>query len=396
MSDMGLKAYRFSVSWSRIFPEGTGPLNESGADFYDRLVDALLAKGIEPWLTLFHWDYPLALYRRGGWMNPRSPEWFADYAEAMAKRLGDRVEHWMTLNEPPVFIGMGHRTGEHAPGLKLPDPDLVGICHNVLKAHGLAVQRLREYCSKPPKLGLAPNPPVVGVDPAFEEDAEVVEAARRGTVLQEKPESYIYHMPLWMDTAALGRYPEPFVETFGQHLPAQWEKDLSETIHQPLDFCGCNFYSNWQLQTRDAEGRLVRRTNEQLGEGFPRTHFQWPVTPSVLYWGPRFFYERYQLPIVVTENGLSSHDWVDLDGVVKDYARIDFLRRYLREYRRAAAEGIPLLGYFQWSLLDNFEWAEGYRHRFGLIHVDYQTLKRTPKESARWYAEVIATNGAHL
>lgn len=392
MAEIGLGAYRFSISWPRVLPEGTGTPNQRGLDFYDRLVDRLLERGIQPWATLFHWDFPLALYHRGGWLNPESPRWFSAYARLMAQRLGDRVRHWITLNEPQMFVGLGHGTGNHAPGLQLDLPDLARLSHHVLLAHGLAVQELREHASQAVEIGWAPNVNVSGVaDPS---DPDLVEEARQGVFGLPEIHSFARGSAVWNDAAFLGRYPEPFVAALGHHLPRTWEEDLG-VIRQPLDFCGLNIYAAWGRHLRQPGGRAAYEP-AHAHPGGPVTHFDWPVTPEALYWGPRFFWERYHLPIVITENGMSGADWVHLDGRVHDPHRIDFTARYLSELRRAAADGIDVRGYFHWSLMDNFEWAEGFRQRFGLIHVDFATQRRTLKDSALWYREVIRSHGATL
>jgi beta-glucosidase len=363
---------------------------------------------------LFHWDYPLALYQAGGWLHTDSPFWFADYTAVVAEKLGDRVKHWMTLNEPQVFVKLGHESGLHAPGVKLPVPDLVRMTHHVLLAHGRAVQTLRAKAALPPTIGWAPAVGVSAVAAEYANDPEVVQHARDGFFGLPNPDDFAGGTPVWNDAALLGRYPESFVKAQAKHLPANWDTDLA-IINQPLDFCGLNIYAAWSHHTRDAHGKPIQiadsanalqdppaggetgnRPKRALGSGYPRTLIGWPVTPEAMYWGARFFHERYRLPIVITENGMSGHDWVALDGKVHDPHRIDFTTRYLRELRRAAAEGVDVRGYFHWSFMDNFEWAEGYKHRFGLVHVDYQTLKRTPKDSAYWYREVIAANGANI
>ena len=385
--DIGLRAYRFSISWPRVIPAGTGPVNEKGLAFYDCLVDQLLAAGIEPFVTLFHWDYPLELYYRGGWLNPASADWFAEYARAVVERLSDRVTHWMTLNEPQCFVGLGHRDGVHAPGDKLAFREVLRIAHHVLLAHGKAVQAIRAHSKGPAQVGYAP----VGVVrmPASEAP-EDVEAARRATFSITEPRDYWVNT-WWMDPVILGRYPEDGLRAFAQDLPQFPDADL-ETICQPLDFFGVNIY----------RGEVVRAGSEGAPEpvglplGYPMTHFRWQVTPEALRWGPRFFFERYHLPIVVTENGMANADWVALDGRVHDPQRIDFTRRYLLELEKALADGVEVRGYFHWSIMDNFEWAEGYRQRFGLIYVDYPTQERILKDSAYWYREVIATDGASL
>ena len=395
MAELGLPAYRFSISWPRILPQGRGPINSQRLDFYDRLVDTLLAKNITPWLTLFHWDFPLALYREGGWLNPDSPEWFADYTAVVSNKLGDRVRHWITLNEPQMFVKLGHQLGVHAPGVILPTPDLVRITHNILLAHGRAVQTLRKTAVLPTTIGWAPAVGVSSVDPAYENDPEVLQHARDGFFGLENPNDFAGGTGVWNDAALLGRYPDKFIDHHAAHLPATWEIDL-KTINQPIDFCGMNIYAAWGKHTRDSKGQLIYIHESAFGDGFPRTLFGWPLSPDALYWGPRFFHERYKTPIVITENGMSCHDWVALDGKVHDPQRIDFTTRYLRELHRAAADGVDVRGYFHWSFMDNFEWAEGYKHRFGLVHVDFNTQKRTPKDSAYWYSNVIANNGANL
>ncbi len=380
---IGLKAYRLSVSWPRVIPGGTGAINQAGLGFYDRLVDTLLAAGITPWVTCFHWDFPVELYHRGGWQNRDSAEWFAEYVGVLADRLSDRVEHWMTFNEPQCFLLMGLESGVQAPGDKLREQEVVRAQHNVLLAHGKAVQVLRARAKRPLKIGYAP----VGVVsiPATPDAKDVAAAqARMATADASRWDNVS-----WYDPVFLGQYPER--AGLLERLPPGFESDLP-TIAQPLDFCGTNIYFGTKVRAKDSgKPELV---SEPIGA--PITAFNWPVTPSALYYGPRFFWERYKLPVVITENGLSCRDWVAVDGAVHDPNRIDFMTRYLRELRRAIADGVRVDGYFHWSIMDNFEWAEGYKERFGLIHVDYETQQRTLKDSALWYAKVIASNGELL
>lgn len=386
MRRIGLRAYRFSVSWPRVMPEGTGRVNEAGLGFYDRLVDALLAAGIDPWVTLFHWDYPLTLLHRGGWLNRDSAAWMADYAAVVVDRLSDRVTKWITINEPQIFIGIGHRDGANAPGLRLPPRDWLLAGHHALLAHGRAAQVIRARAKKLPTVGWAPIGRVR--IPATPAPADV-EAARLATGSVLAPDQW--NNTWFGDPVVLGRYPEDGLRLFGADAPTPAPGDL-ETIRQPLDFYGINVYDA-EVYRAGAGGRpeLVPHP-----PGHPRTAFNWPIVPDALYWGARFLHERYKLPIVVTENGLSNTDWVDLDGKVRDPQRIDYTRRYLLGLRRAASEGVDVRGYFHWSLLDNFEWAEGYNQRFGLVHVDFATQARTLKESAGWYRGVIESNGAAL
>jgi beta-glucosidase len=382
---VGAKAYRFSISWPRVIPDGVGAANEKGLAFYDRLVDELLAKGVTPWVTLFHWDYPLALYHRGGWFNRESVEWFAEYTRVVVDRLGDRVSHWMTLNEPQCFIGLGHSTGAHAPGDKHNRAQVLLANHHALMAHGRAVQVIRERAKVKPSIGFAP----VGIVryPADDSPA-TIEAARKAMF---SIEDMLWNDVWYSDPVFFGAYPEEGLRLYGDDVPRIHPGDM-ELMAQPLDFYGVNIYHGAAIAP-DGKGGFHFPGR---GIGYPLTRNDWPVEPQALYWGPRFLYERYKLPIVITENGTGGLDWVHLDGQCHDPQRIDFLHRYLRELKRAAADGVDIRGYFLWSLLDNFEWNEGYRQRFGLVHVDYNTQKRTPKDSAHWYAKVIATNGASL
>jgi beta-glucosidase len=380
---LGIKAYRFSVSWPRVLPSGVGAVNEAGLAFYDRLVDALLGAGITPYLTCFHWDFPAALYRRGGWLNPDSADWFADYCGLLAARLSDRVEHWMTFNEPQCFVLAGHETAVQAPGDKLREQEVVIAQHHVLVAHGKAVQALRANAKKPLQIGYAP----VGIIsiPASDDPKDRDAADQR----MASAEQSRWDNVSWYDPVFLGKYPER--KALLEKLPSGFERDLP-TIAQPIDFCGTNIYFGTPVRAgKSGKPEVVPEL-----PGAPSTAFNWPIQPSALFHGPRFFYERYKKPIVITENGLSCRDWVSLDGAVHDPGRIDFMTRYLRELHRATQAGIPILGYFHWSVMDNFEWSEGYKERFGLIHVDYQTQKRTPKDSALWYSKVIASNGEIL
>jgi len=386
MGEIGLQAYRFSISWPRVMPEGTGTVNEKGLAFYDRLVDALLENGVEPWVTLFHWDYPYALYLRGGWLNRDSADWFADYTAVVVDRLSDRVSHWMTQNEPQCFIGLGHQVGSHAPGLQLPFSEVLLAIHNSLLAHGKAVQVIRARAEARPSIGAA----LVGTVKAPATDSpEDVEAARACTF--SITERNCWNNTWFADPIVLGAYPEDGVRLFGKDLPEIQDGDM-ETICQPLDFYGVNIYDikGTVRATADGYETIPRR------DGPPLTTMEWEVTPEALYWGPRFLYERYKLPIVVTENGMANCDWVHLDGRVHDPQRVDFLARYLRAYSRAVADGVDAGGYFVWSIMDNFEWGHGYRQRFGIIYVVFNTQERILKDSAYWYRDIIASNGAAL
>lgn len=385
MKLMGLQAYRFSISWPRVIPAGYGKICENGMDFYDRLVDALLEAGIVPYVTLFHWDYPYDLFRRGGWLNPDSPGWFSDYVEAVANRLGDRVKHFITLNEPQCFIGISYADTVHAPGVHFPVWDILQMAHHVLLGHGLAVQALRAAVPGV-QIGIAPT--CSAHYPATEKEADI-EAARRA--IFDVGENWTWSVSTWSDPILFGRYPEAMLSRYGRYMPSIGSQDM-KIISQPIDFYGQNIYNGCAVRSDGAEGyEFVRRKS-----GYDITASKWPVTPQALYWGPKFLYERYRKPFYITENGISCPDVVSIDGKVHDPNRKDFLYRYLREYKRAAEDGVDARGYFQWCVTDNFEWEKGYTERFGLVYCDFETQKRIPKDSAFWFRDTIRANGENL
>lgn len=380
MKQLGLGAYRFSISWTRILPQGTGEVSEQGLRFYENLIDELLANDIVPYATLFHWDYPLALADRGGWLNPQSPDWFARYVQVVAERLKGKLKHYITLNEPQCFIGLAHRQTVHAPGVKLPLREQLQMAHHVLLAHGRAVQVLRNTV---PGCSVGYASAGATYFPASDSPADIA-AARQATF--DLQADWPFCIAYWSDPIFLGRYPEKAAALFGNDMPKIKPGEM-ETICQPLDFLGHNIYDSRCVQAFGDGYRVV--TNPV---GHPHNSLGWPVTPQGLRWAPRFLCERYHTPFFITENGMACHDTVSLDGKVHDPNRIDYLARYLTELGHAIADGADVRGYFAWSLLDNFEWAEGYDERFGLIYVDYQTQQRILKDSAHWYRQVIAQN----
>lgn len=383
MREIGIQAYRLSVSWPRVLPQGTGAVNAAGLAFYDRLVDALLAAGIEPHVTLFHWDFPLALYHRGGWLNRESADWFAEYTSVVVAKLGDRVKHWMTLNEPQVFVGAGHNEGRHAPGDKLRFAEILRAAHHVLLAHGKSVQAIRAASPTPCRVGWAPVATVRYPASDRPEDLAAAHAATFGVTARTT-----WTNTWWNDPVFFGKYPEDGLRLFEAELPEIHAGDL-EQIKQPLDFFGVNIYQGVPVRAgANGQPEIVPHP-----VGYPITGFDWAVTPQAMYWGTRFLHERYGKPIVITENGVSCRDWVSLDGQVHDPQRIDFMKRHLLELDRAIADGVPVESYFHWSIMDNFEWAQGYKERFGLIFVDYVTQQRTLKDSAHWYRRVIESRG---
>lgn len=386
MKQIGLRGYRMSLSWPRILPDGRGAVNQKGVDFYQRLLDELLAVGITPYVTLFHWDYPYELYRRGGWLSPESPDWFAEYAYLCAKLFSDKVKHWIPLNEPQCTVQLGHVDGRHAPGLKLNWKQALQAWHNILLSHGKAVQALRSASRQPCQIGTAPIPTLHA--PASEAPQDIAAARQASFAITGRT---LWTTTMFFDPVFFKRYPEDGLRVFGEDMPQIGSNDM-EIIAQPLDFLGFNHYASQFVRAgQEGQPEFV-----QFPPGHPMTMYYWNVTPESMYWWTRFLYERYQKPIYITENGMGNTDWVALDGKVHDPQRIDLTTRYLLNLRRAIDEGIDVRGYFHWTLMDNFEWAEGFRQRFGLIHVDYTTQKRTLKDSAYWYGEVIRTNGGSL
>lgn len=386
MREMAYKAYRFSIAWPRVIPDGIGAINEKGLDFYDRLLDSLLEANITPYVTLYHWDLPYGLFRRGGWMNPDSPKWFAEYASVVANRLGDRMKHIMTFNEPQCFIGISYDSPDHAPGIHFPIWDTLLMAHNVLLGHGLAVQALRAAIPDA-KIGWAPT---CSAHYPHSHSPEDIQAARQAFL--DVPENRrFWSVTLWNDPVFLGEYPAKLYQLHGEHMP-QIKPDDMKIISQPLDFLGINIY-NGQAIKADGQGgfEMVRRQ-----PGYAYTGSKWPVTPEALYWGPKFLAERYNKPLYLTENGISCADVVSLDGKVHDPARIDFLQRYLLALRQAADDGVDIRGYFYWCVTDNFEWAKGFTERFGMAYCDFETQERILKDSAYWYRDTIQTNGRNL
>ena len=385
MKELGLKGYRFSIDWSRVLPEGTGKVNEKGIDFYNALIDELLEQGIEPYITLYHWELPYEIYKRGGWMNPEIVEWFGQYARLVAERFSDRVKYFFTLNEPQCFVGLGFLQGCHTPGVKAPLRDTFEMAHNALKAHGRAVQMLRAYGKQNVQIGYAPTS---GMCYPEKETPKDIEAARKALfALPDDLSNWTWNVSWWSDPVILGKYPEEGMKKYEKYLPVITDEDM-KLISQPIDFYGQNIYNGRCIRMgTDGRPEEVRRP-----AGFPKTATNWPVTPEALYWGPKFLYERYRKPIYITENGMACHDTVSQDGKVHDPNRIDFLARYLKNLKRVAEE-IDIRGYFQWSLMDNFEWDKGYAERFGIIYVDFETQERIWKDSAYWYRDLIRRNG---
>lgn len=386
MAQIGMTSYRFSISWPRVMPDGTGRVNEAGLAFYDALIDELLANGIEPWVTLYHWDFPYALFLRGGWLNRKSAEWFAEYTKIIVDRYSDRVKHWITINEPQCFIEMGHHRNGHAPGLNMGMRESLLAGHHALLAHGRSVQVIREHAKLPATIGWSPSGSVYRPASNSLDDVNAAREATSGIY----PNS-LWNMRWWGDPVMLGHYPEEGLRVYGDAAPKVAESDF-DIIKQPIDFYGCNIFQSTPV--RRGKDHFPVAAEMEVGE--PVSLAGWTQCPDSLYWGPRFIHEMYHLPIVVTENGCSTLDRISVDGGVHDSNRVDSIVGNLLSLQQAMSEGIDVRGYFHWSLLDHFDWQEGYRHRYGLVFVDYATQARTLKDSAYCFKELIATNGQSL
>ncbi len=379
MKDLGAKIYRFSISWPRIFPNGTGQPNQAGVDYYKRVIDAILESGIDPFCTLFHWDLPEALQDRfGGWESRETAKAFADYAGFVAGQFSDLVHNFFTMNEFSSFIDLGYRDGRFAPGLKLAPAALNQARHNAVLAHGLAVRAIRAKARSGTKVGLAENY-VVGT-PIIESE-EHIKASVMATRVINAP---------YLTVILEGKYMEQYLQAQGAAAPKFTAEDL-EIIHSPIDLLGINVYNPTYIRASDGpDGYAI----VPMPSSYPHMESPWlNIGPEGLYWGVRHAAEIWNVKdIYVTENGCSSADVVAPDGHIYDTDRVMFLRNYLINLHRAAAEGFPVNGYFLWSLLDNFEWADGYSKRFGIYYVDFKTQKRTPKMSAYFYKETIKRN----
>ena len=381
MQRLGLKAYRFSLAWGRVMPEGRGPVNEAGLDFYERLVDALLAAGIEPLATLYHWDLPAALDDRGGWLNPDIADWFADYASTVYRRLDGRVTKWVTLNEPWVVADGGYLTGVLAPGHRSGHAAPIAS-HQLLRAHGKAVQAYRAAGRH--EVGIVVN--LAPKHPASNRPEDIA-AARRADAYMNRQ---------YLDPVFLGRYPDEMTEIFGERWP-QWPAEDFKLIGEKIDFVGVNYYMRDMIRHEESAWPVKTAVAPQSQSTYTDTG--WEVHPQglteILVW----LKERYgPIPQYVTENGAAFYDppKAGADGKVHDPLRLAYYRAHLRAIHDAMAQGVDLRGYCAWSLMDNLEWAYGYAKRFGLIHVNFDTQERTLKDSARFYADVIATRGAAL
>ncbi|WP_062216543.1 GH1 family beta-glucosidase [Streptomyces sp. NBRC 109706] len=384
MADLGVSHYRFSLAWPRIQPEGRGQLNGAGVDFYSRLVDSLLERGIQPWVTLYHWDLPQPLEDAGGWPERDTAERFAEYAAVVQQRLGDRVKDWTTLNEPWCSAFLGYASGIHAPG-RTDGPAALRAAHHLMLGHGLATRALREQGAR--DVGITVN--LYPVDPATDSAADR-DAARRIDGLMNR---------VFLDPLLRGAYPEDLLKDLSSVTDTDHVRDGDlAIINTPLDFLGVNYYTRHVVRAGTATGRpsnwVGSEDVEFVKRGIPETAMGWEIDPDGLYETlTRVWREYGPLPLYVTENGAAFDDRVEADGRVRDEARRAYLESHFAAAHRALSEGVDLRGYFVWSLMDNFEWAHGYGKRFGLVHVDFETQRRTMKDSGHWLAEITRANG---
>ncbi len=378
MKSLGLKACRFSVAWTRIFPTGSGAPSEQGLDFYRRMTDALLEAGIQPFCTLYHWDLPQPIEDRGGWQNRDTAKLFADYAGFTAGKLSGRVKHFMTMNEMRTFTELGYSTGLHAPGLKVGRKELAQLTHYTVLGHGMAVQAIRAAVPAGVQVGIADNP--IPTCPVIETPVHI-EASRK---------AFREVNAMYLTVINEGRYTDMYLKGLGADAPKFTAEEM-KIIGSPMDFIGINVYQPEWVRADQSEAGYAMLPYPR---SYPTMYSPWlKVGPEALYWAPKHTVDLWKTrSIFITENGCSSTDEIAPDGHVYDTDRVMFLRNYLTQLQRGISDGVPVKGYFLWSLLDNFEWADGYDKRFGITYVDYKTEKRTPKLSADFYKQVIAAN----
>lgn len=376
LKQLGVKAYRFSIAWPRIFPEGYGEMNPSGVAFYNKLIDLLLHNGIIPVVTIYHWELPLTLHYLGGWTNPESVDWFSNYADFLFGQFGDRVKIWITLNEPHVIAFRGYLLGSFPPCMR----DIYSalkVVHNLLLAHAKAVKCFRAKNIPNGKIGIALN--LFPIHPATN-IAEDIEAANRYFAYQNK---------LFLEPIYFGKYPEEIVNWFKEEM-SEIDSQEMEEISTPIDFVGVNYYTRLVIK-HNVKGNILHCSC--IPQNTPHTDMDWGMYPEGLYEILIWLHKRYNQPeIYITENGAAFPDVIDTQGNISDDNRIKYLKEHIAQVHKAIQHGINLRGYFVWSFLDNFEWTKGYSKRFGIVHVDFKTQKRTIKQSGKWFQNFLLQN----
>ena len=376
IKDLGVDIYRLSFSWARILPNGTGKVNEEGLRWYDALFNELRKNNIEICATIFHWDYPYELTKKGGWLNPDSPKWFLEYVKVIVDRYKDAIKIWIPINEPPNVVDVGGCSLENNYNLK----EKLQIIHNILLAHGLAAKYLKEqnqlvatcFCSSL-------------YAPYDENSKDDIEAARKCLFSHQK--GNYWNISIWADPIILGKYPDEYFELYSEEeRPHITEEDM-KIISSPIDYYGHNLYTGSPVK-KDGDGYKIM--NHPVGNAL--TCLEWEVFPKIMYWAPKFLYERYKLPFFVFENGMASIDILSWDKKVHDGPRIEYLKQYLYWYSKAIEDGVDARGYVLWALMDNYEWFKGYSKRFGIMYIDYVTLERIKKDSFYWYKDLIEEN----
>lgn len=377
LAEMGVKAYRFSFSWARIIPNGLGKINEKGLAFYDKLLDELEKHHIEPFATIFHWDFPYELLKRGGWLSEESPKWFFEYAKVLVDRYKGRIKHWIPVNEPPCIVDMGGTILRASYSIK----EKLQIVHNILLAHGYAAKYIKD------------NGCLVGTAlcaslyaPLDDNNKDDIEAARKATF--ELVEGEYWRISMWSDPMVFGKYPDEYYEYYDESVRPNITEEDMKLISTPLDFFGLNLYTGEPVR---GDGKILKHPI-----GNPKTTMDWDVYPKIIYWAPKFIYERYKIPFYITENGCGVTDIVSEDKKIHDGARIEYLKQHLKYLRKAYEDGVDVCGYTLWSFMDNFEWFKGYSQRFGVVYVNYQTKERIKKDSFEFYKATIKANGSNL
>ena len=376
IKELGVDLYRLSFSWTRIIPNGVGEINEEGLRWYDSLFAELKKNNIEICATIFHWDYPYELIKKGGWLNPDSPKWFLEYVKVLVNRYKNIVSYWIPINEPPNVVDVGGVSLENNYSLK----EKLQIIHNILLAHGLAAKYLKEhnqlvaasFCSSL-------------YAPYDENNKEDIEAAK--TALFDHQKGNYWNISIWADPIVFGKYPDKYFELYSEEeRPNITEEDM-KIISTPIDFFGYNIYTGSPVK-KDGDGYKIM--NHPVGN--PKTDMNWEVAPRIMYWAPKFLYDRYRIPFIIFENGAAMTDILTFDKKVHDESRIEYLKQYLYWYSKTIEDGVDARGYVLWSLMDNYEWFNGYSKRFGLLYINYHTQERIKKDSFYWYKDLIEEN----